>query len=73
MKPKKTSDAQLRAGAKYDKQNTRQIILKLNKTTDVDILAVLACQINMQGYIKRLIREDIERRRTDDLWQQCDE
>lgn len=67
---KKTSDAQLRAGAKYDKENTRKIVLKLNKTTDADILAALACQTNMQGYIKRLIREDTGGRKKDDSWQQ---
>lgn len=70
---KKTSDAQLRACAKYDKENTRKIVLKLNKTTDADVLAALACQVNMQGYIKRLIRDDTERRRKDDLRQQSDE
>lgn len=58
---KKTSDAQLRAGAKYDAANTKQIMLKLNKTTDADILAKLAESGNVQGYIKSLIRADISR------------
>ena len=62
---KKTSDAQIRAGAKYDAEHTKQIMLKLNKTTDADILAKLAAVGNTQGYIKALIRADIERGGTD--------
>lgn len=58
---KKTSDAQIRAGAKYDAEHTKQITLKLNKTTDADILAKLAATGNAQGYIKALIRADLER------------
>lgn len=54
-----TSDAQLRANAKYDAAHTTQISLKLNTTTDADILARLEEVDSKQGYIKRLIREDI--------------
>ncbi len=56
---KKTSDAQIRAGAKYDAEHTKQIMLKLNKTTDADILAALEACGNIQGYIKALIRADL--------------
>lgn len=56
-----TSKAQLRAQAKYDKDNTVQLKLKLNKKTDSDIIARLAAADNMQGYIKELIRADILR------------
>ena len=55
------SKAQLRAQAKYDKDNTVQIKLKLNKKTDADIIARLAEADNVQGYIKELIRADILR------------
>lgn len=55
------SKAQLRAQAKYDKDNTVQLKLKLNKKTDSDIIARLAAVDNMQGYIKELIRADILR------------
>ena len=55
------SKAQLRAQAKYDKDNTVQIKLKLNKKTDADIIARLAAADNRQGYIKELIRLDILR------------
>ena len=47
------------ATAKYDRENTRCISLKLNKKSDADIIEHLENQSNMQGYIKRIIREDI--------------
>ena len=53
--------AQARASAKYDKANTKQFILKLNKTTDADIMEKLATVGNMQGYIKELIRQDMKK------------
>lgn len=53
------TDAQRRAQAKYDATNTKQVMLKLNRTTDADILAKLAEVDNVQGYIKQLIRRDI--------------
>lgn len=46
--------------ARYDKQNTRQIRLKLNLKTDADILEKLSEVDNKQGYIKSLIRADID-------------
>lgn len=56
------SEAQKRAIAKYDAANTVQVKLKFNRVTDADILERLAEVGNRQGYIKRLIREDLERR-----------
>ncbi|MBR3166908.1 MAG: hypothetical protein IKF16_12145 [Lachnospiraceae bacterium] len=55
------SDAQKRATEKYDKANTKQIMMKLNKGTDADILEKLASVPNVQGYIKELIRADMAR------------
>lgn len=55
------TEAQKRANAKYDAANTRQILLKLNLKTDRDILEKLDSVGNRQGYIKRLIREDMSR------------
>ena len=55
------SKAQLRAQAKYDKDNTVQVKLKLNKKTDDDIIKRLSAADNVQGYIKELIRLDILR------------
>lgn len=56
------TEAVKRAQYKYDAANTRQILLKLNIRTDADVLEELDAQENRQGYIKRLIREDIARR-----------
>lgn len=58
------TDAQRRASAKYDAANTVQLHLKLNLSTDADILARLdqasAEAGGKQGYIKALIRADIK-------------
>ena len=56
----KASSAQLRANAKYDKENTKSILLKLNLRTDSDILERLEEVGNKQGYIKELIRRDMK-------------
>lgn len=53
-----TSEAQKRATAKYDAQNTVTVHLKLNKKTDEDIIRKLAGVGSKQGYIKDLIRQD---------------
>ena len=55
------SEAQKRANEKWDKANIRRFVLKVTKTTEKDILEKLEAQENVNGYIKRLIREDIER------------
>lgn len=59
MAPKKTSEAQRAASYRYDKNNTKRISLKLNLSTDSDILSKLESEKNVQGYIKKLIRSDI--------------
>lgn len=45
----------------YDKNNTVQVRLKLNKKWDKDILKKLEEVGNKQGYIKKLIRKDLEK------------
>lgn len=52
-------ESQLKAQKKYDAQNTVQFKMKLNKNTDSDILKKLDEVPNKQGYIKELIRDDI--------------
>ncbi len=47
---------------RYDAAHTVQVKLKLNTTTDADVLAALASADSKQGYIKRLIREDLRRK-----------
>ena len=49
------------ATQRYQDKNMRKILLKVNRKTEPDILEQIEKQENMQGYIKRLIREDIER------------
>lgn len=55
------TEAQLKAGYKYDKANTKQFHLKLNKRTVKDVIERLLGTGNVQGYIKGLVRADIER------------
>ena len=57
---KDLTDAKRRAIQKYDASNTKQIHLKLNIKTDADILAQLEKQASVQGYIKDLIRDDLQ-------------
>lgn len=46
-----------KASMKYTKANVKQVPLALNKKTDADIIAILNAQDNVQGFIKKLIRE----------------
>lgn len=47
---------------RYNKAKTTTVLLRLNKSTDTDVIKALEQQLNKSGYIKALIREDIERR-----------
>lgn len=58
----KSTESQIRASVKYNKENTVQISLKLNRSTDADLIDSLNRVANKQGYIKELIRRDIARR-----------
>ena len=55
------TQAQYRAQKKYDAANTRQFRLKLTLSRDKDVIEWLESQDSMQGAIKKLIREQIER------------
>ena len=44
----------------YEKENIRQIRLKINRKTEPELLEWLEKRGNIQGYIKRLIRDDME-------------
>lgn len=57
----KTKDNIVQSIMKYDRENTVQIKLKLNKKTDADILQKLEESGNKQGYLKALVRQDIEK------------
>ena len=55
----KSTESQIKASIKYNKENTVQISLKLNRTTDADLIDSMNGIENKQGYIKELIRRDI--------------
>ncbi len=55
------TEAQKKAKERYDAKATKKILLKLNLKTDADILAKLDAVGNKQGYIKELIRADLNR------------
>ena len=50
------------AANKYNRKNTVQVLLRLNKNTDADIIAALESAKSKQGYIKALIRADMKRK-----------
>lgn len=58
-----TTDAQKRATAKWNSKNqvTRTIAFYPSKGEDAEILAFLDSQENKGAYLKRLIREDMEK------------
>ena len=58
---KKTSDAQIKAVAKYDAANTKSFLLKLNLKTDADSIAFLEQQPNKLSYMKKIIRDDMQK------------
>ena len=60
MENKKNRLAYLR---EYDKAHTVGVYLKLNRKTDADVIERLKKEPNKQGYIKALVRADIERSR----------
>lgn len=53
------SEAQRRAIVKYDKNNIKRIVLKLNVKTDSDIIQYLNTKDNINKYLKELVRDDI--------------
>lgn len=47
------------ASMKYDSANTTRVYIKLNTKNDADIIEYLAKQGNKQGFIKDLIRREM--------------
>lgn len=61
-KKRPSSPAHVRASAKYNETNVKQYALKLNVKTDSDIIEFFeSLEGSRQGYIKQLIRDDIQR------------
>jgi hypothetical protein len=54
-----TPDSNLRAIAKFTREKTVSVNLRLNRNTDADIIEKLASVPSKMGYIKALIRADI--------------
>lgn len=50
--------------ARYDRDNIVRLSMKLNKKTDADVLKKLDSVSSKQGYVKSLIRNDIEQELT---------
>ena len=46
---------------RYNKAKTTTVLLRLNKSTDADVIEHLERAENKTGYIKSLIRADIKR------------
>lgn len=55
-----STEAQKKASANYAKKMTKYVNIALNKKTDADIIEKLDSVDSKMGYIKKLIREDIE-------------
>ena len=58
--------ARTQAQAKYDKNNTTGFYMKLNIHTDFDIIRWFWKQPSKQGAVKKLIREEIAREKSED-------
>lgn len=54
------SEAKIRANNKFNKANTRMVSLRLNYNTDADIIKKLDEVDSKMGYIKELIRKDLQ-------------
>lgn len=53
------SESQKKADKKYIKNKTTMLVVKLFNSTDLDIISKLQAVPNKSGYIKKLVREDI--------------
>lgn len=56
------TEAQKRASLKYQEREIVQISLKLNRKTDADVLNYLNSVDNIQGLIKDLIRDHMNKK-----------
>ncbi|MEY8561629.1 hypothetical protein AALA21_01020 [Eggerthellaceae bacterium 3-80] len=51
------------ANKRYEAKALRKMMIAFNRNTEPDLLEWIESQENKAGYIKRLIREDMERNR----------
>lgn len=61
LKEKNQMECNIKAREKYQKNNTTSIAIRFMNNTESDLLEKLNSVDNKAGYIKRLIREDIEK------------
>ncbi len=54
-----SSKAQIKASNKYNKENTVQYCIRLNKRTDEKVIKKLDEQENKTAYIKSLIQREV--------------
>ena len=59
-----TTESAKAAKAKYDAKTARYYSLKLNQNTDADLIQHLEQQESIQGYLKRLIRDNMKEEKT---------
>lgn len=57
---RKSSDARIRASVKYNDSHVERKYLGFNTSTDSDIIEHLKTIPNFQGYVKSLIRNDMQ-------------
>ena len=60
------TEAQRKATARYQAKNTKQYVIRLNKKTEKDLIRKLDGVPNKAGYLKSLIRKDIEKAKSKD-------
>lgn len=49
------------SSAKYERDNLLRVMVKFNRKKEPDLVERMEQQENKAGYIKRLVKEDIER------------
>ena len=54
------TQAQIDASNKFNKENTLCVLLRLNFSTDIEIIKKLESVPSKMGYIKELIRKDMK-------------
>lgn len=62
MSEKRYNPSKIKYIQQYQKKNMVSFCLRFNKTTEADLLAYLQSQENKQGFIKELIKADMDHR-----------
>lgn len=70
MKIEENGRSQQTPQEKYDKKNTKTYAIKVIKTTEPDIFSKLENEPNKSGYIKKLIRKDINSNNKENIYEE---